>query len=74
VSSKAFSAAIRSAAGYGVVVESERPVGDLGIGRGGTCVPRSRTSPDMSSLIRAARDLHRERLYDRADVYEAAGG
>lgn len=45
---------IRHQAGYPVATEPEQPEGDLGIGRGGSALPRQSRPPDMNSLIRAA--------------------
>jgi len=68
-----FNAAIRAASGRrtSAIAEPQR-VGDVGIGRGGAARPQPSRAPGMSAVIRAARDLHREQLYDRAWFYEEA--
>ncbi len=70
----AMNAAIRAQAGRMAAPEpTEKPVGDVGVGRGGACRPREwPAQASMSSLIRAARDLRREELYSRARSYEQA--
>lgn len=68
--SAAFNQQLRAAAGRGPSREPGRsPVGSIGVGRGGGAQPRGAPGPGMTALIRAAVDLRRERLYDRADFY-----
>jgi hypothetical protein len=68
-----FSDEIRAAAGR-APTEAPEPVGDLGVGRGGSASPRQPRPPDMSSLIRAAREVRRSGVVDLAEqLAEEAG-
>ena len=71
----ALNIAIRAQAGRIAIQEqAEKPVGDIGIGRGGGALPRERLEPvSMSSLIRAERDMRREERLGRAREYDARG-
>jgi len=64
---------IRRAAGHAPAppAQAPMPVGDLGIGRGGTCIERRPAPPvSMTNLIRAQRDMNREERLARAQAYE----
>ena len=73
----ALNAAIRAAAGRSSVPaarEAKRPVGDIGIGRGGTCIPGERVEPvSMGALIRATRLEQRERREQLAIYFDGEG-
>jgi hypothetical protein len=61
-------AAIRAALGYAPAARDAepRPVGDLGIGRGGSAMERRPAPPSLNALIRATRAERRERIRELA--------
>ena len=46
------------------------PIGDLGIGRGGSAIERRPAPPTMSALVRAEIDMRRQERLARARTYE----
>lgn len=67
-----FNDQIRAASGRSVPgATAVRPVGDIGVGRGGgACLPMRPAEPSMSSLIRAQRRERRERIRELAVYFD----
>jgi hypothetical protein len=69
VSSAEFTRTIRAAAGQQPTTEPE-PVGSVGIGLGGSAVPRQPPSPSMTALIRASREMQRREWFALAEEFD----